>query len=453
MKPRSTIAPWASPIAQERLSALEHLHTEDSAAQVVESVHRALTEYHARIDDGIVLYAGTNVLSPNVTALHDTALSTRPALGWPGEKVQTAVQEIEHLEVIAARQVAASMRGTYAEVRYLTATMANLAAYIAFTEPGDTIAVLSPESGGHASHQQSLGTAGIRGLTVEHLPYSPSALDIDAGEISDFVYRVRPRLIVVGGSVTLFPHNLDPIREAADRVGAVLVYDASHTAGLIAAGYYQDPLAEGADVVTFSTYKTYAGPAGGAAVTHSAEYAERLAEAAYPTMLSNYDPARLGPLAIAAREAIEQAPAWAAATIEYAGELAANLNAHGLIVVGRRLGYTRSHQIVIDAQRLGGAPVAVRRLEAAGIYTGACRLPWQTPGSSPEGVRLGVQEFIRRGAGFDTVTDLADLIYRSLTTSTEHPLAQDTRLLRHRVTTDLWGRPATAPSPEEWSVV
>ncbi|MGW5146839.1 glycine hydroxymethyltransferase [Rhodococcus koreensis] len=453
MEPRSILAPWASPIAQQRLSALELEHTETSTAQVVESVGRAVAEYHARIDDGIVLYAGTNILSPTATAAHDTALSTRPALGWPGEKVQTAVQDIEHLEVLAARQVAQALRGTYAEVRYPTATMANLATYIAFTDPGDTIAVLSPESGGHASHQQILGTAGVRGLTVEHLPYSPSVLDIDAGEVVDFACRVRPKLIVVGGSVTLFPHNLGPIREAADQVGAVLVYDASHTAGLIAAGYYQDPLAEGADVVTFSTYKTFAGPAGGAAVTNSADYAERLADAAYPTMLSNYDPARLGPLAIAAREAVEQSPPWAAATIEYAGELAANLNARGLVVVGRRLGYTRSHQVVIDAQGLGGGPAAVRRLEADGIYTGACRLPWQSPGSPAEGVRLGVQEFIRRGAGFDTIADLADLVHRSMTDATDPPLTADTRRLRRRVATDLWGRPTAVPSTEEWSTV
>ncbi|GCE37932.1 Serine hydroxymethyltransferase [Rhodococcus wratislaviensis] len=451
MEPRSTIAPWASTAAQERLSTLEDLHTENTTVQVVESVSQALTDYQQRIDHGIVLYAGTNMLSPNVEALHDTSLSTRPALGWPGEKVQTAVDEIEHLEVITTRQVAQSLHGTYAEVRYLSATMANLAAYIAFTEPGDTIAVLSPEAGGHASHQQILGTAGIRGLTVEHLPYSPSALDIDAGEIDDFVRRARPKLIVVGGSVTLFPHHLGPIREAADQVGAVLLYDASHTAGLIAAGHYQDPLAEGADVVTFSTYKTYAGPAGGAAVTNSPEYAERLADAAYPTMLSNYDPARLGPLAVAAREAVEQSPSWAAPTIEYASELAANLNALGLIVVGRRLGYTRSHQCVIDAQDIGGGPAAVRRLERDRIYAGACRLPWQSPGTPPEGIRLGTQEFVRRGAGFDTIADLARLVHQSLTTTGTEPLTA-TRKLRGRLSTDLWGRPAPAPTPE-WGTV
>jgi glycine hydroxymethyltransferase len=110
---------------------------------LTESVRRALAGHHERVADGIMLYAGTNVHSPAVAGLHDTALSTRPALGWPGEKAQTAVQEVEHLEVMAAHQVAASMRASYAEVRYLSATMANLAAYIAFTEPGETVATLS----------------------------------------------------------------------------------------------------------------------------------------------------------------------------------------------------------------------------------------------------------------------------------------------------------------------
>jgi len=285
------------------------------------------------------------------------------------------------------------------------------------------------------------------------MPYSVGALDIDTTQIDSFVRRVRPRLIVVGGSVTLFPHNLAAIREAADRVGAVVLYDASHTAGLIAAGHFQDPLTEGADVVTFSTYKTYAGPAGGATVTNIAKYAERLSTAAYPTLLSNYDPARLGPLAIAAREAVEQSPAWAVATIEYAAELAAHLNALGLVVVGRRLGYTRTRQVVIDVQRLGGDPAAVRRLERDGIYTGACRLPWQNPGSPPEGVRLGVQEFVRRGAGFDTVSDLADLLHRSLTGTGTSAVADAVRRLRHRITTDLWGRSSAEYESHEWSTV
>ncbi|WP_202552363.1 hypothetical protein [Streptomyces sp. SID8352] len=414
--------------------------------EVAAAVERAQRDHRDRVADGLMLYAGTNVLSPGVEAAHDGSLSTRPAMGWPGEKEQTAVEEIEQLEVLAIGQVAHALRGRYAEVRYLSATMANLAAYVAFTEPGDTIAVLSPEAGGHTSHQEADGAAGIRGLTVAHLPYSPEALDTDAVAVQAFVEQVRPRLILVGGSVALFPHDLGPLRAAADRVGAVLVYDASHTAGLIAAGCFQDPLAEGADVVTFSTYKTLAGPAGGAAVSLAAEHAARLAAAAYPTLLSNYDPSRLGPLAVAAGEAVEQSPAWAVPTVECAVELAARLHALGLPVIGQHRGFTQTHQVVIDAHGLGGARAAVRRLASSGVHAGTCRVPWQRPGTPPEGIRFGTQEFVRRGGGIDLVPAVADLVHQCLTATDVAPLRAVTRDLRGRLTCDLWGRPAPAPA-------
>ncbi|WP_394617184.1 DegT/DnrJ/EryC1/StrS family aminotransferase [Lentzea sp. JNUCC 0626] len=441
----SAIAPWASAAAQERLRGLENAHDERASAYVTSAVTETIARHRRRADDtGIPLYAGTNVLSPNVLAAHDTGLSTRPALGWPGEKLQTGTQDIEHLEVVAMQQVARSLRARYAEVRFVTATMANLATYIAFAEPGDTIAVLSPEAGGHASHQGAAGTAGVRGLKVEHLPYSAGAFDVDVSAVEEFVRSVRPRIILVGGSVTLFPHNLEPIKAAARKIGAVVVYDASHTAGLIAAGLFQDPLAEGADVVTFSTYKTYGGPAGGAAVTNDPELAERLSHAAYPVLLSNYDPARLGPLAIAASEAVEQSPAWAVPTTEYAAELAARLDFAGLAVAGRGRHYSRTHQVVLDVGSFGGGPDVVRRLEGDGIHAGACRLPWQHPAAPPQGVRLGSQEFVRRGAGFDSIPELAELVARSVMGPDRVPDPGAAHRLRARITRDLWGRPGGA---------
>ncbi|MEU1513300.1 DegT/DnrJ/EryC1/StrS family aminotransferase [Streptomyces sp. NPDC005811] len=435
--PSSVIAPWADATSLRRLHELETLHREDGAVAVADAVSRVLDAYHHRMTtDGLVLYAGTNVLSPAVRAAHDGALSTRPALGWPGGKLQTGVEEIEELEVIATTQVARAMRARYAEVRFLTATMANLALYSAFTRPGDTIAVLSPEAGGHASHHAH-ATAGVRGLNVSHLPYSSTDLDVDAGLLDRFLATHRPKLVLVGGSVSLFPHRLDVLREAADRVGALLAYDASHTAGLIAAGYVQDPLAEGAHVVTFSTYKTFAGPAGGAAVTNDPRLAEAVSHAAYPVLSSNYDPARLGPLAVAAAEAVEQQPSWAAPTITAAQHLGAHLAEHGYHILAADRGYTRTHQVVVDASGLGGGGPAVARLAAHGIYAGTCRLPWQLPDAPAQGVRLGTQEIVRRGADASTMADIAALIHHALThrgTATTDGAAE----LRAGLGHDLW---------------
>jgi glycine hydroxymethyltransferase len=435
-------------MAQQRLIDLE-TGAPRHPSDVVAAVHTANRDHRLRVDDGLMLYAGTNVLSPAVEAAQDEALSTRPAQGWPGEKEQTGVEEIERLEVLAADQVARALRGHHAEVRFLSATMANLAVYTAFTRPGDTIAVLSPEAGGHTSHQSVDGTAGIRGLTVEFLPYSPRNFDVDAALVKAFVQHMRPKVILVGGSVALFPHNLAPLREAADLVDALLVYDASHTAGLIAAGLFQDPLAEGADVVTFSTYKTLGGPPGGAAVSLSSAHAERLAVAAYPVLLSNYDPSRLGPLAVAASEAVAQEPAWAEATVACAVRLAERLHDVGLPVVGRERGFTHSHQVVLDASRLGGGRCSMRRLATMGLHAGSCRLPWQQPDDPPEGLRFGTQELVRRGGGIHHIPQLVELIERGLT-GTDAELAallSDTRQVREQLTHDLWGRPTPAPVP------
>ncbi|MBG0851392.1 DegT/DnrJ/EryC1/StrS family aminotransferase [Streptomyces spinoverrucosus] len=435
--PASAIAPWADAAGRRRLHELESRHREESAADVAAAVSGVLDAHHQRIGtDGLVLYAGTNVLSPAVRAAHDTDLSTRPALGWPGGKLQTGVQEIEALEVIATTQVARAMRAAHAEVRFLTATMANLALYSAFTQPGDTIAVLSPEAGGHASHHAH-ATAGIRGLKVTYLPYNPVDFDVDETVLDVFLTAHRPKLILVGGSVTLFPHRLTVLRAAADRIGALLAYDASHTAGLIAAGYFQDPLAEGAHVVTFSTYKTFAGPAGGAAVTNDPELAQAISHAAYPVMSSNYDPARLGPLAVAAAEAVEQQPSWAGPTITTAQRLGHHLAAHGYAVLGAHRGYTRTHQVVLDATALGGGTPAVGRLAAHGIYAGTCRLPWQTPDGPAQGIRLGTQEIVRRGADTATMAHIAAAVHHALI-NTVAPSTDRAAELRAALGRDLW---------------
>lgn len=437
---RASIAPWASTKVQHRLAELERRLSDLPIAQLDSAVRQAHRDHSARVRGGFMLYAGTNVMSPWTHGVHDAVLSTRPALGWPGEKDQTAVEEIENLEFLAHKQVTRAMRARYAEIRFVTATMANLAAYVAFTRPGDTIAVLSPEAGGHSSHQQIGGAAGVRGLEVVHLPYSASRLDVDAATLPSFVDRTRPRMIVVGGSVALFPHNLESLRSAADRVGAVLMYDASHTAGLIAAGLFQDPLNEGADIVTFSTYKTFGGPPGGAAVTNNARYAECLSTAAYPTLSANYDASRLGPLAVAAAEAVDQNPAWAGPMIECAREFGARLHAGGLTVVGASRGYTRSHQVVVKADRIGGACAAVRRLEDAGLFASTCRLPSQRPDAAPAGIRFGLQEFVRSGGELSTVGDLADLVRETLAYGDVTAIRNRTAELRAGIDTDLWGR-------------
>ncbi|SJN09957.1 Serine hydroxymethyltransferase [Leucobacter sp. 7(1)] len=442
------LAPWATSEAKQRLAELTDTHRELSADRVASAVATATaSQMHRFGADGLSLYAGSNVLSPKVIAAHETRLATRPALGWPGEKIQPGLEGIEALEVIAAQQLRRAFGAAFAEPRFVTATLANLAAYTALAEPGDTLAVLSPAAGSHASHHSS-GTAGVRGLRTVPLPYDAVAGDVDVSQLDDFMAAVRPRVILVGGSVIQFPTNIAPLREAADRWDAKLVFDASHVAGLIAAGVFPNPLAEGVDLMTFSTYKTLAGPAGGGAVSNHAEIAERVTDALYPVLSSNYDPARLGPLAVATAEAVEQQPAWAQRTVELAVAIAERFAARGLRVQGADRGYTMSHQVVVDVSEFGGGVSAMRALEAAGVFVGACRLAADDSAAPPAGMRLGTQEIVRLGASYEHAEPIVELICRilrggaaALTSSEVENSHERTAEIRRSFGSDLWGRP------------
>lgn len=437
------LIPWGTAPVQRRAAELVAAHAEADADAVTGAV-TAAQDAQLRLSGGggLNLYAGSNVLSPRVRAAHTADLASRPAIGWPGEKIQPALGPIEELEVIVAQQLRNGFGGRFADGRFVTATLANLAAYAALAAPGDTIATLPPSAGSHTSHLAD-GTAGVRGLRGSFLPVDSRSGEILDAELVDFVRDVRPRIILVGGSVIQFPTRIGPLRDAADRVGARLIFDASHVAGLIAAGEFPNPLAEGADLLTFSTYKTLAGPAGGAAVTDEPEVAERMGEALAPVLSSNYDPARLGPLAIATAEAVEQRPAWAKRTIELAVALGERLHAHGLTLLGADRGITATHQVVVDAAPWGGGARAMRALEAGGVFVGACRLPHQSAGEEAGGIRLGTQEIVRLGAGFEHAEPIAALIAALL--RGDFADAERSREIRRSFGSDLWGRPAPCP--------
>ncbi|SFP40519.1 glycine hydroxymethyltransferase [Amycolatopsis arida] len=416
------IAPWAAPAARRRLQEVAAAVTNRTGpTEVAETVRAALAAHRRQFDDeGIVLYAGTNVPSSAALAAYDPAVSTRPSMGWPGEKYQTGLDHLDTLEVLAPLLVAERMAGRFAEVRLPSATMANLAVYRALAEPGDTVAVLPEAAGGHASHH-AYGAAGIRGLRVVDLPYDAGALGIDHAALPGFLRAHRPRLVVVGASLMLFPHDVARVRAAVDEVGATLVYDASHVAGLVATGLFQRPLPERAHVVTFSTYKSYGGPPGGCVVTRDERLAERISLAAYPGMLANYDVGRLGALAIATAELGTPAGRrYAERCAGNARAFAEALHDAGFAVTGAGRGFTRSHHVAVDAAGCGGGEAAAARLAAAGIYLSAIGLPGQGPvAEGLRGLRIGTQEVTRRGFGAEHLRVVAALMRHVLLDGTD----------------------------------
>lgn len=350
----------------------------------VQRVHEAAAAHARALDAALVLYAGANV-------------GSYPSMGPPGAKLQPGLEHLEVVEVLTARAVAAAMRAEHAEIRPQSATLANLAVYAALTPVGSTLAALPPWAGGHASHY---ATAGVRGHRVVELPYDPERHDVDLEALPAFLERERPALVVLGGSLALFPHRLREIAAA----GVPVLYDASHTAGLIAGGRFQDPLADGATAVTFSTYKSFAGPAGGAIVTRRADVAEAVSRAVYPALTANYDAARLPALHAAATELQRDGRAYADACIAAAQALSAALADAGFALVGAGRGPTESHHVAI----VHDAPDAVARLAGAGIYLSATLAP--SSDGPVRALRMGTQQLVRQGLTAGDMPAIAERI-------------------------------------------
>lgn len=387
----------------------ERLGSEGELARVREAVAAQVREFD---DEGLMLYAGTNAWpldsSPQSLEAH---LSARPSMGDPGAKVQPGLGQLEVVEELTAAAVARTVNATWADVRPPSATLANLAVYAGLTEPGATLAVLPAWAGGHTSHRAE-GAAGIRGHRVVELPFDPEAFDLDLAALPGFLARERPGVIVLGGSLFLFPLRLRELSALAREAGASVLYDASHVAGLIAGGRFQDPLEEGADVVTFSTYKSYGGPPGGVIAARDADLFARVSEAVYPGLTANYDAGRLPGLHRAALELSRTGPEQAARCIEAAQALAGALAGEGLELLGAERGYTQSHHLAVTIGAPEAAAAAVAKLEAAGVYLSTA--PVRNGSTATTALRLGTQELVRRGLGAAEMPAVAELIARVL---------------------------------------
>jgi glycine hydroxymethyltransferase len=428
--------PWASNAAQRRVQEIQATSELGTPADL-ERASRAVDAHIQAMDaDGLVLYAGTNAMTGTVAAPHDVQLGVRPSLGAPGEKVQPGLEHLEVLEVLTTRAVAATMGAAHADVRVQSATLANLAVYAGLTPVGATIGALPRWAGGHFSHFEE-GAAGIRGHRVVELPYDIGARDVDLAALPNFLDRERPALVIVGGTLMLFPHRLDRIVDVVRGSGARVLYDASHVAGLIAGGRFQDPLRDGVDVVTFSTYKSYGGPPGGALATDDPDVAAPVFAAVYPGLTANFDAGRLRALGIAAAQLLDDGAEYAARCIDAARALGEALDEAGLLVVGADRGYTESHHLAVAVPDAMTADSAVDRLARAGIYVSATSVAGE---SGPTAVlRLGTQELVRRSFGPTDMPAIAALIARLL--SDDEPpskvLVEVTALRR---------RPARAPA-------
>jgi glycine hydroxymethyltransferase len=343
------------------------------------------------------LTASENVLSPAVHAALDSDLVHRYA-DYTGRDLSARryrgtrfVVEIEREVERLAKDV---FRAEFVELRPLSGHIAGIGVVMAFCRPGDIVLEIGREGGGHREAGKFSGSELID-LDVRHLPFDPARYNVDAVAAAELVERLQPRMVILGSSNFLFPHPVREMRQALDGVpGGLLVYDASHVLGLVAAGRFQDPLSEGADVVFGSTHKTFPGPQGGIVYSNRSDLMDRVSEVVYPGLVTNHHPFRLPALGVALTEMIAWGGAYADQVIANTQALGAALSAAGIPCVSAEGLYSRSHTILLRVAEFGSAEMIARRLEDASIITTAVTLP-EDLGSG--GIRIGMQEMTRRG--------------------------------------------------------
>ncbi len=376
------------------------------------------------------LNPATNVMNPRAEAALASGLASRPSLGYAGGKYEMGLEAIEEIEVIAADLACQLFGARYAEIRVGSGALANLYAFMATCRPGESIIVPPSSIGGHITHRPG-GAAGLYGLDIHECPIDAEHFTVDLDALVEMAERVRPKLITIGASLNLLPHPVAEIRAIADRVGAYVLFDAAHACGMFAGGIWPSPLAEGADLMTMSTYKSLGGPAGGLVLTDNAELATRIDAIAYPGLTANFDAGKSAALAITLLDWLDFGRDYAIEMTSTAAALAASLSALDLPVFRTSGGFTTSHQFAVDANRWGGGHEASLTLRRANLL--ACAIGLPTLGEMG-GLRLGTPEIVRWGMTAADMPELANLIAAGLSGDPES-VAPRTSEFRQRFTT------------------
>lgn len=388
----------------------------DVLAQRNRAIHEAET---------INLNPATNTMNPRAAAMLSAGIGERPSLGYPGDKYEMGLEAIEEIEVITAALACEVFGAKYAETRVGSGALANLYAFMAACKPGDRVIVPPPEIGGHVTHHKA-GAAGWYGLEIHHAPVDGPRYTVDIAKLRAKAKELRPKLITIGGSLNLLPHPIADIRAIADEVDAHVLFDAAHMSGAIAGKAWQQPLAEGAHLMTMSTYKSLGGPPSGLIVTNDAALAKKLDKIAFPGLTANSDAGKQAALAVTLLDWRDFGRAYGTKMVVTAKAMAEALAAEGLPVHRTAGGFTTSHQLALEAARWGGGQTAAKILRRANVLSCGIGLPVAAVEGDINGLRFGSNELVRWGMGPEHAPSLARLIARALAgNETPEAVAQD----------------------------
>jgi glycine hydroxymethyltransferase len=375
-----------------------HIASEDpEVAELIEAEAR-------RQFEKIRLIPSENYVSEAVLEASGTVLTNKYSEGYPGRRYYEGQQFIDPIETLAARRAEALFGVDHANVQPYSGSPANLAVYLAFLQPGDTVMGMALPMGGHLTHGWSVSATGKWFRSVQYGVRADTGR-VDLDQVRDLALLERPKVIFCGG--TAIPRTIDfpAFAEIAAEAGAVLVADIAHIAGLVAGGAHPSPVGH-AGVITTTTHKTLRGPRGAMIMT-TAEHASRVDKAVFPGLQGGPHNHTTAAIAVALGEAAQPAfGTYARHVVANAKALAAALLERGYALVS---GGTDNHLILIDLtpQGIAGKPAA-KALDQAGIEVNYNTVPFDPRRPfDPSGIRIGTPAITTRGLGESHMAQVA----------------------------------------------
>jgi glycine hydroxymethyltransferase len=393
---------------------------QDTDPEVADAIRLEL----GRQRDDIELIASENIVSRAVLEAQGSVLTNKYAEGYPGRRYYGGCEFVDIVERLAIERITKLFGCRFANVQPHSGAQANQAAFMAMMQPGDTFMGLNLAAGGHLTHGSPVN---MSGKWFRVVPYGvrPDDHRIDLAEVERMAHQHRPKVIITGGSA--YPRVIDfkQFREIADGVGAKLMVDMAHFAGLVAGGLHPNPFPH-ADVVTSTTHKTLRGPRGGFIATNDAELAKRLNSAVFPGSQGGPLMHVIAAKAVAFKEALHPSfRVYIKAVVDNARALAERLEAGGLDMVS---GGTDTHLMLVDLRPKGlTGKAAEAALGRAHITCNKNGIPFDPEKPTiTSGIRLGSPAGTTRGFGVSEFRQIGDLILEVLDALAQNRLEEDT---------------------------
>ena len=371
----------------------------------------------------IELIASENIVSAAVMEAQGTVLTNKYAEGYPSKRYYGGCEHVDRIEALAIDRVKAIFECEYANVQPHSGAQANGAVMLALLKPGDTILGMSLDAGGHLTHGARPALSGKWFNAVQY-GVDPETFRIDYDEVRRLAEAHSPKLIIAGYSA--YPRALDfaKFREIADSVGAMLMVDMAHIAGIVAAGRHANPV-RFADVVTSTTHKTLRGPRGGFILTNNADIAKKINSAVFPGLQG-------GPLMhVVAGKAVAFGEALRPEFTSYIDQVLKNAHALGEVLklggVNLVTGGTDNHLLLVDLRSKGLTGTQVEKaLERAGITCNKNGIPFDTESPTvTSGIRLGTPAGTTRGFGTAEFGEIGTLILEVLSALEKQPTGDE----------------------------